>query len=346
VCRLLAGLQRRGHDVRFFVARDAVAERARAFALTTELLHVGGDAALHHGLRVARVLRRHRADVLIVGTFRKLLHLAAGARAAGVPLVARIGLEGDEPRNAKYRFLFRHWVDRIVVSTASMRRAYLAALPELGGRVVHIPKGIAPLEPTTSGAAFRAEMGVSPDAVVVTALARLVPDKRIERFVDVVSALPGVVGLVAGDGPMRQELEAHARACAAPVRFLGHVERVADLLAATDLLLVTSRRESMSNATLEAMGAGVPVVSTPVDGADEVLADEGEGAPPGVVTASFEVDAIAAAALPLVRDAGLRASMGASASRRARARYGEDAMLDGWERLLREVAAVRVARRS
>jgi glycosyltransferase involved in cell wall biosynthesis len=94
------------------------------------------------------------------------------------------------------------------------------------------------------------------------------------------------------------------------------------------------------------MGAGVPVVSTPVDGADEVLADEGAGAPPGVVTASFEVDAIAAAALPLVRDADLRASMGASASRRARARYGADAMLDGWERLLREVAAVRAARRS
>ena len=340
VSRLLAGLGRRGHDVTFFVARDHVARRAEAFGLHTEPLRVGGDGALHHALRVARALRRHRSQVLIVGTFRKLLHLAAGARWAGVPVVARIGLEGDEPRSAKYRFLFRNWVDRVVVSSRSMRQAYLDAMPDLEGRVVQIAKGVGAPEPGAPREAVRESLGVAPDAVVVTALARLVPDKRIERFVDVVAALPpGAVGLVAGDGPLRTELEAHARARGGRVRFLGHVDRVGDLLGASDLVLVTSRRESMSNAMLEAMAAGVPVVSTPVDGACEVLTPSPGDPAPGVVTDTFEVESIVAAADPLVRDGVLREAMGVAAARRAREQFGEEAMLDGWERLLQEVAA-------
>ena len=336
VSRLLAGLGRRGHDVRFFVARDHVARRAAEFGLETELLHVGGDVALHHAIRVCRALRRHRSQVVIVGTFRKLLHVAAGARMARVPVISRIGLEGDEPRNAKYRFLFRHWVDRVVVSSRTMKEAYLNAMPELEGRVAHVAKGVAP--PTTSGsrAASRERLGIPETSVVVTSLARLVPDKRIDRFIDVIDALPPhVLGLVAGDGPLRADLERYAAERGSRVRLLGHIQRVGDLLAASDLVLVTSRRESMANAMLEAMALGVPVVSTPVDGAREVLVPDENEEPPGAVTTDFDVPSIVASVRPLVADPASRAAMGRAAARRARLRFSEDAMLDGWERVLR-----------
>lgn len=339
MCRLLAGLQRRGHHVRFFVGKDEVARRAEGFGLDVRPLPVGGDLAVHHAWRVARALRAFQADVLVVGTFRKLLHLTVGGRLARVPVVARIGLQGDEPRNAKYRFLFRHWVDRVVVSSETMKDAYLHALPELGETVRHIPKGIQPPAVGLSRRAFRATHGIPEDAVVVTGLARLVGDKRMSRFVDVVRSMPaGVVGLVAGGGPLRAELERHALESGAPVTFLGHVDDVGGLLGASDVLLVTSRRESMSNAMLEAMALGVPVVSTPVDGACEVLAaEEGEDAP-GVVTSTFETEDLVSATGRLVRDDELRRAMGAAAIRRVRERHDEALMVRRWEALLVELA--------
>lgn len=339
VCRLLAGLQERGHAVRFYYARELVADRARTFGLETVPLHVGGDVALHHGLRVARALRGFQADVLLVGTFRKLLHLASGARLAGVPAVARIGLSSDLPRNAKYRFLVRRWVDRVVVTSEEVGDAWRAAMPDLDGdRIVLIPKGLEAPPATSSRERVRRTLGLEPQQVAVLGLARLVEQKRLDRFVDVLAGVPeGVVGIVAGDGPLRPELEARARVKGSPVRFLGHVDQVGDLLSAADVLLLTSDREAMANAMLEAMSAGLPVVSTPVAGAREALGGLEDGSPPGTVTGGFDTDEIRRALAPVVTDRGLRAAMGRAAALRAERRYGPGAMLDGWETLLRQV---------
>lgn len=344
VSRLLAGLQARGHAVRFFCARALVADRARTFGLETARLHVGGDVALHHAVRVARALRAWRADVLLVGTFRKLLHLTLGARLAGVPVVARIGLSSDLPRNAKYRLLVRHGVDRVVVTSAEVELAWREAMPELdAARIVLVPKGIEAPAPTTAWdmarEARRRELDLDAGDLVVLGLARLVEQKRLDRFIDVFAHLPPAArGVVAGDGPLRDDLEIRARQRGAPVLFLGHVQEVGDLLAAADVLLLTSDREAMANAMLEAMAAGVPVVSTPVAGADEALAGAESDVPPGRVSVGFEVADIASTLEPLLLDHELRRAMGRAAAQRAHRLFGTGRMLDGWEHLLREVA--------
>jgi glycosyltransferase involved in cell wall biosynthesis len=179
---------------------------------------------------------------------------------------------------------------------------------------------------------------VPPDGVAVLALARLVEQKRLERFVDVLAELPpGVVGLIAGEGPLRPELEARARVRDAPVRFLGHVDEVGNLLAAADVLLLTSDREGMANAMLEAMAAGLLVISTPVAGAREALEGTEDGVPPGRVTTGFEAEQLRRALEPLVADRVRREAMGRAAAVRAARRYGPAAMLDRWEALLRDL---------
>lgn len=354
LCRLLSGLQERGHDVRLYYNRDVVARGAAGYELETEHLHVGGDGMFHHGPRVARALRAWQPDVLVVGTFRKLLHLAVGARLVGVPVVSRIGQSTDLPRNAKYRFLFRHLVDCVAVSTRDIRDGYLERLPGLPPhRVRVVAKGVSLPTPIPDRIASRRELGLGERSFVVGALARLVPVKRLDRWIDVAGELVGdaagrltgsaegggdVIGLVAGDGPLRAELEARARERGIPVRFTGHLEDPSRALAAMDVLLVTSDRESLANAMLEALAHGVPVVSTPVSGAHAALDGTEDRSPPGIVTADFRTETLARAMEALRHDPTLRAQMARAARLRAERRFGKEAMLDGWEPLLTEAA--------
>ena len=112
---LLLGLESRGHEVTLLCNRALVAETARARGVDTRLLRLGGDLAVHDALYLAWVLRRERPDAFIIGTFRKLWLAALAARWAKVPnLVARIGLSSDTPRNFKYRFVLKRWVDQVV----------------------------------------------------------------------------------------------------------------------------------------------------------------------------------------------------------------------------------------
>src|SRR6185436_7512571 len=91
--------------------------------------------------------------------------------------------------------------------------------------------------------------------------------------------------LIAGDGPEREPLErlANELGIGARVTWLGHREVVGDVLDALDVFVVTSRVEGMSNAMLEALAAGVPVVSTRVSGAAEALAARAGRRAPGVL---------------------------------------------------------------
>lgn len=342
VSRLLQGLQERGHDVRFWCSRALVAKRAREYGLDTPRLHVGGDVALHHALRVSSALKGWDADVLVVGTFRKMLHLALGGGLAGVPVVARIGMSTDLPRNAKYRLLFRHRIAHTVVNSRTLKEAYLRALPELPpDRITVIHKGVeAPLDMPSREEA-RAALGLTADDRVVGGVGRMVKDKRFDRWLHVLSDLPGdVKGVLVGDGPLRPEL--HKRAAelgvAERLRFTGFLPSPWSALAAMDLLLLTSDRESMANVVLEAMAVGVPTVSTPVDGSGEALAADDEGGRAGLVTPDFTPGALRRTTSALLDDRDELDRLSRRALERNRAMFSPEVSVTRWEEVLAAVA--------
>jgi glycosyltransferase involved in cell wall biosynthesis len=344
---LLAGLQERGHDVVLFYNRDIVARGARAHGIETRHAHLGGDIAVHHALRFAWRLRRWRPDVLIVGTFRKLWLAALAARLAGVrPVIARIGLSTDVPRNAKYRFVFRHMVDRVVVNAHDLRRAYEIALPSAPPPLVlTVHKGVEAPAAVPDREEVRRELGVPAGARVIGGVGRLVEQKRFDRLLDAFATLPpDVYCVVVGEGALRESLETRAATLgvADRVRFTGHREDVAGVMAALDLLVISSDRESLANVMLEALAVGVPVVSTPVSGAAEAL-DGGEAIgpaadpeAPGVVV---EPDGLAEAVASLLSDASRLQRMSRAARARAESRFGRERMLDEWEAALRGAAS-------
>ena len=345
VCRLLAALQDRGHTVQLFCNRPLVAQRAAAFGLDTPILHVGGDLSLWSSVRVARALNRFDADVLMIGTFRKTLHLALGAKAAFVPTVSRIGMSTDTPRSPKYRWLFGRIIDHIVVSAHDVAASYRASLPHLDeGRLEVIPKGVEPPAVVPDRNRARDRYGLPRDGVVVGVVARLVPEKRIDRFIEAVARVPGCTAIVVGDGPLRSELEEQARHLGEVdrIRFLGHLDDPWSAFAALDLLVVSSDRESMANTMLEALSIGVPILSTPVSGSYDVLVDGVDpDAPPGRVVSDFHPGSLAAALQRIVHEPAQRARMAAAAAERSSSRFAMGPYVDRWESTLLRVAKPR-----
>jgi glycosyltransferase involved in cell wall biosynthesis len=332
---LLAGLARRGHDVVVYCNTERIAAKTREHGLDAVISPLGGDIMIGHALAFAAKLRRRRPDVLILVTFRRLWLGAFAARLAGVPrTISRIGTSTDVARSAKYRFVLKHWIDDVVVNAASIRQPFLASLPADADVRIHvIPNGVSARAATLTREQSRREIGLPDDAFVVGTISRLAHGKGLERMLDALALLgDDTQAVITGDGALRESL--HARAAtlgvADRVRFTGAREDAGNVLAALDLYLLTSDREGMSNAMLEALAAGLPVVSTPVSGAKEALL----GDPVCGTVVAMEPRAIADAVAALHRDSARRTELAGAAAHVAATRYGAEAMVDAWEKLL------------
>jgi glycosyltransferase involved in cell wall biosynthesis len=125
---------------------------------------------------------------------------------------------------------------------------------------------------------LRDTLGIPRDARVVTIIARLVPIKRVDRFLAMAERLAGesdVWFLIAGDGELREELQAiELSAQLAPrVVWAGFRQDVPGVCFASDVVVLTSDNEGTPVSLIEAQAAGVPVVSTRVGGAATVVGD-------------------------------------------------------------------------
>ena len=150
--------------------------------------------------------------------------------------------------------------------------------------------------------ALREQFGIPRDARVVTIIARLVPIKRVDRFLAIAEQLaeqPDVWFLIAGDGELREELQAIGLSpgVAERVVWAGFQQDVPAVCFASDVVVLTSDNEGTPVSLIEAQAAGVPVVSTRVGGAATVVGDR-----PGALVAVDDVAGMAHAIGELLDD--------------------------------------------
>jgi glycosyltransferase involved in cell wall biosynthesis len=113
--------------------------------------------------------------------------------------------------------------------------------------------------------------------------------------------------LLAGEGPERQPLERQAARLRIDVQFLGRCQDVRPLLARADVVAHPSLQEGMSNAVMEAMAAGRPIVATSVGGTPELLTGR------GLLVAAGDPAALAEAIGRVLADHGLADTLGEAA---------------------------------
>lgn len=130
-----------------------------------------------------------------------------------------------------------------------------------------------------SARSFRRELGVPSQAPVVSFVGRLVPEKGVREFVEaarLVSSSTPVAFVVAGEGPLEEELRRNAPSC---VSLVGRLEPhdVAALLGESDLFCFPSRSEGFGSALLEAAICGALPITTDVGIARSLVPDESYG---------------------------------------------------------------------
>jgi glycosyltransferase involved in cell wall biosynthesis len=185
-------------------------------------------------------------------------------------------------------------------------------------------------------AAVRAQLGVPASGHVVGILASVTPPKGHDTFLQAAATLaaqrPDVRFAVVGDGPLRPEMEGLAAMLGLGERvvFFGYQRRVADFLAACDLLVSSSRdNEGCSNAILEAMALDVPVIATDVGGNRELIEPGVTGYLVPVGDPMALADAVAAA----LADTPARRALAARARQQVDTRFGVQRMVGEYEDL-------------
>ncbi|MFK4112594.1 glycosyltransferase family 4 protein [Streptomyces sp. NPDC002176] len=245
----------------------AAVARLRAACADADLVHAHG---LHASFRAALALGG-RATPLVV-TWHDRAH-AEGARAHLLRLLERRVARAAAVILGTSSAL----VDRARRTGARDARLGAMALP---GR----PRPAAPEDPDRPSAKLRAELGAT-DRPLLLAVGSLDRHRGYDVLLDaarVWSTLdPQPLTLVAGEGPLRPELQQRITDEELPVRLLGVRDDVPELLAAADLALLTSRWESRPLLAQEALHARVPLVATAVGGVPDLVGDAAELVPYG-----------------------------------------------------------------
>jgi glycosyltransferase involved in cell wall biosynthesis len=216
-------------------------------------------------------------------------------------------------------------VDRILVVSEASRREYLENFRCRAEKVVTIRGGVdlSRFAHLPDRETARRAVGLPPDAIVAVSVGRLCRGKGQDAAIAATAlargAVTGLKLLLVGDGEMRSELQAlvRDRGLAADVVFAGHRSDVDVVLAAADLLVQASESETLSLTVLEAMAAGLPVVSTDCGGPREIVEDGVTGR----LVPTGDPGALADAITGVLRSADRGAAMGRAGRLKAAAEF-------------------------
>lgn len=319
----------------------------------------GFDASLP--LRIARSVRRGAFDVVHAHQYTPYFYAVLAKLLTGVPLVfTEHGRAYPDPpriRRRAFNRLFARLVDRVTTVSADVKNSLWRVEGFDPERIQVLPNGIDvdryPAPGYAAKSAARRHLGLPADAPIVGTVGRLDPVKNypllLGAFREVQAGDPRALLVVVGDGPERARLEGLARelGISRAVRFLGTRFDVALILPAFDVFALSSFSEGMPMTVVEAMAAGVPIVSTAVGGIPEMIGDGCDGllvagVPPacaGVrdLEASEYVRRFASALTRLVREHGLSVELAGNARQRARREYSLDGICRQYWALYREV---------
>jgi glycosyltransferase involved in cell wall biosynthesis len=299
-------------------------------------------AGLDFGLmwRMVRLFKTNRVRVIHTHHFNQLFYSVLAAKLTGARIIhMEHSIEYLKSKKLRTALkLLSFFCDKVLAigndGADFLREQVGISKPKLGIIRAGVDLGLYGQSKRQS----RAELGLDEQAKVAVIVARLYPEKNhlmlLEAFAEVARRIEHARLLVVGDGTEREAIERKIKELnlGNAVQLLGVRRDVPRLLAAADLFVLSSDREGLPIAVLEAMAAGKPVVATAVGDLPTVVQD-GET---GRLVPPKNSAAFSAAIIEILTDLDLSLKLETNA-RRAAEDYSLRAMLEKFDRLYSEI---------
>lgn len=299
--------------------------------------------------RLGRLLRQEQVELLHAHQYTPFFYGAAARLARHrIPVLftehGRWFPDYRRPKRVIANRLLLRRCDRVIGVGEGVRRALIENEGIREHRVGVIYNGVdvdrfATTSETHAREKLRERLGFGPDNLVLLQVARLDPLKdhltAVRTVARLVGQLPNVRLVLVGSGPEEERIRAEIERLGVQqqVQMLGLRNDIPQLLAGSDILLLTSVSEGVPLTLIEGMAAGLPVVATDVGGVPEVVED----GQTGLLARAGDDESLAAAVSSLANNATLRQEMGSRGCRRALELFSEDAMHASYDRLYQEM---------
>ena len=286
---------------------------------------------------LVQLLRRERVDVIHAHKFGSNIWGVVFGRLCGVPVVVTHEHGWSFERGPKMiidRELIARGSNAFIAVSREDRRRMIELEKISPERAVFVPNGIRALRPP-SGRDVRAELGISATDPVVTSVGFLRQPKAIDVLIEgaarIAPRFPGLKVLIVGEGADRPAYEALIDRLGVQdsVKLLGLRSDVPDLLAASDVAVLSTNSEGSPLSVMEYMDAKLPVVATRVGGIPDLIDHEVHGLLVEPQDAAGLGDAIAR----LLDDPEEAVRMGERGHERRRREFDIDVMVENLQNL-------------
>lgn len=265
---------------------------------------------------LCKEFRRFRPDIVDTHTAKAGVLGRLAARVTGGRRVQVVHTFHGHLLNGYFRPGIRTavvWVERLLARMsnrlvsvgASVRDELLAAGIGRRDQYQVVPPAVPVLSAPIDRAPARAALQLDSDRPIVAFVGRLTHIKRPDRLIEAMSLvcaeLPDAQLVIAGDGDLFEDTKAQARSLGDQVLFLGFRSDVQTILAAADVVVLTSDNEGMPVSLIEAAACGRACVTTDVGSAKEVVLDHVTG-----LVVEKDAAAVARALLAILGDATMR----------------------------------------
>ncbi|MCG6877652.1 MAG: glycosyltransferase [Deltaproteobacteria bacterium] len=288
-------------------------------------------------IQLVKLFNRIRPDIVHTFMFTANSYGRLAALLAGVRVV--IGSERSIAERGNDKTKWGIWLDKallrfsdaVICNTNRARFNLIDNYRFPAEKLMTIPNGFDWTE-FRSHSIPGGDEGKKSSEKVVGMVATLSKVKNHRLFLDVARIVldrysgDALYFMVVGDGPLRGELQAYAQKIGldSKMRFMGPRDDIPLVMGKMDIYIHTSRFEGLSNAIMEAMGCGLPVVATDVGGNRELVND----GKTGFLCPSMDAYAIAEKVLLLLRDDDLAHKMGARGKQKIWSCFSVERMIE------------------
>ena len=272
-------------------------------------------------IRLYRILKKYKIDIIILGLSQDLKAAGLAAKLAGVrQIVYRRGLDKPIKNTFINRFYFKNIISKVIANSEAVKRSLLARNDSL--------IKLSDIHVIYNGINFvngycKNNTNLSTSHIVIGNVGRLVEEKGQKYLIELAASLKQLpidfVIRIVGAGKMRLQLETYAKRLkvGSSVVFMEYQYDTSDFYEDIDIFLFPSKSEGSSNALLEAMAHGKPVVAFNISSMPEIV-DDGIT---GFLVPFGDIKSMAEKVSLLINNEGLRKEMGEQARKKISSKF-------------------------